>query len=58
MKLTRNEFDELCCKGQLHYNYYDIYMIHWQTYYKGIAVMMSSDNKATIIQLEVEKGEK
>lgn len=58
MKLTRNEFDELCCVGKLHFNYYDIYLINWLSYYNGLAVMMSTDQKATIIQLQVEKGEK
>lgn len=55
LKITQDQFDELCCAGSLHYVHHDVYMIHWKTFFKHIAVSVQIESEeAEVIELVVE----
>jgi len=55
LKISQNDFNELCCNGRLHFVHHDVFMIYWKTFFKHIAVSVQIESEeAEVIELVVE----
>lgn len=60
LKLTQEQYNELCACGKLHFVNHDVWLITWLTFFKKLAVSVevkridTPDDACEIIELVVE----
>ena len=55
IKLTTEQFNQLCCMGSVHFNEYYLCSINTLTYLQKIAVMVTiRNNEKSLVQVVVE----
>ena len=55
LKLTQDQYNELCACGKLHFMFHDLWLVTWLTFSQKLAVSTDFDHGETeIIKLVVE----
>lgn len=54
LKITQDQYNELCCNGKLASAHYMVYSIHWLSYFDMLAVRVDDANEKEFIRLVVE----